>query len=956
MASVLIINEKPSVSREFAHALGVEEKEKYDGYIEGYSDFFGCVIRITWAIGHLCTLSYPEKYDEKYKNWKLEDLPFLPPEYRYEVIADAKKQFSIVKKLLNSVGASESGSMDGIYYAGDSGREGLYIQMLIRQLAGHSPGADEKVIWIDSQTEEEIKKGIRDAKPVSAYSNLKESGYMRAIEDYSTGINFSRILSIMYGNMLNRAAGTKKYKSVSVGRVMTCVLGMIVEREFEIKNFHPTKFYKIGSTIHAEAADIAAEWKAVEGSSYFNSPLLYSENGFAKESDAKAFINSLEGTVTIKSVVQKTEQKNPPVLFNLAELQAECAKLFKISPDQTLQIAQTLYEKKMTTYPRTDARVLTTAIAKEITKNIRGLQKNEDLERHCSRILSSGLYQGIEHTKYVNDQKVTDHYAIIPTGEYAANLDSLSTLERQVYELIARRFLAIFFPPAEYIKIQLVAEAGTTDGKAECFFTSVKTLDNPGYLTVAGIPDEDEEKLALAQGLSELQEGQEFLCDYGIKTGETTPPKRYTSGSMILAMENAGNLIEDEELRAQIKSCGIGTSATRAETLKKLIKLEYVKLETKTQILMPDNLGYMIYETVSHTLPALLSPKMTASWEKGLDGIVDGTVKPEEYRRQLDEYVKKHSEQMIANNCTKEIAESIRAYAKVKDFEQEKPFEPEKLDGACPLCGADVYTTRYGCRCEHYEKENGQCSFSIGTIAGVTLKKAELQKLITTGRTDLIQGFTSKAKKKFNAFLVLKDDADTGQKKLEFELDTTEKLVAGVVCPRCGKEIRMIPNGYACKGYDKNDSDSCHFFIGKIAGNLLTEDQVKALLNNRKTDVIKNFKSKAGKIFDAALCLDEENNIKFDFGEQSEETSSIECPMCSEKLIKKRYSYECACGFQIPHTIAKKQLTEAQVKQLIAGRTGIIHGFTGKTGKRFDAILLYKDGNIEFNFPRKSYK
>ena len=655
MANVLIINEKPSVSREFAHALGVKEKERHDGYIEGYSEFFGCTIWITWCIGHLVAMSYPEKYDEKYKNWKLEDLPFLPSEYKYEVIDNVKKQYDIVHKLLHIVGTSEEDKkelsmlspekkilvpIDTVYWAGDAGKEGQTIEENIRKFGGVREGMKELRVWIDSQTEEEILRGIREAKDMSEYDNLAKSGVMRTIEDYAMGINFSRAMSVKYGKLLNDAAGTSSYTAIAVGRVMTCVLGMVVIREREIRNFTETPFYRVVGTFHPEGEEecrITAEWKAIEGSKYFESPLLYKENGFKKEESAQTLIAELKGQeALIDSVETGTQKKRAPLLFNLAELQAECSKRFKISPDETLQVAQDLYEKKLTTYPRTDARVLSSAVAKEITKNISRLKNFAPVAPFVERIMKEGRYRNIANTQYTDDSKITDHYAIIPTGQLT-ELESLNSLERSVYEMIVRRFLSIFYPPAEYQTVKLVVAAG-----GEKLYTSAKQLKVPGYLEIAGIPksakernaaktdgeeqtqggdaeaaQEEEENAGLLAYADKLQKGETLFSDgYAIREGKTSPPKRYTSGSMVLAMENAGQLIEEEELREQIKGSGIGTSATRAEIIKKLVRVGYLNLNKKTQVLTPERLGEMIFEVVSMTVPALLNPKMTASWER----------------------------------------------------------------------------------------------------------------------------------------------------------------------------------------------------------------------------------------------------------------------------------------------------------------------------------------------------
>ena len=645
MGKILVITEKPSVAREYAQILSVSGGKR-DGYIENDNYI------ITWCVGHLITMSYPEKYDETLKKWSLNTLPFLPQEYKYEVIGNVKKQYEIVKSLLNRKDVVE------ILWAGDPAREGQYIENLIRDQAGVNPNAVEKRVWIDSTTEDEIKRGIRDAKPMSEYDNLAASGYMRAIEDYSMGINFSRVLSVQYGKDLNDAAGTKSWKPVAVGRVMTCVLGMIVKREREIREFTETPFFKILAGLKKEDTEFNAEWKAVEGSKYFASPILYKDNGFLKEEDARKFISELETCekAVVKKMEKKVEKKNPPMLFNLAELQAECAKKFKISPDETLAIAQELYEKKLTTYPRTDARVLSTAIATEIDKNLRGLCRMPQVSNYAAEILNGGLYKKIVKSKYTDDSKISDHYAIIPTGQGLNELTKMSETACAVYLLICKRFLACFYPPAIYNKHSL-----SLDILGEEFNASLKVLTDEGYLKLyssdtqetpenqENAKEEDgeetvqsaEQQKKLAELLSHLKKGDELsLNGFTMKEGKTTPPKRYTSGSIILAMENAGQLIEDETLREQIKGSGIGTSATRAEILKKLIAQGYVRLNKKTQSLSPEKLGEMVYEIVALTIPALLNPKLTASWEKGLTQVAQGVTTKEEYLKKLEDFVR----------------------------------------------------------------------------------------------------------------------------------------------------------------------------------------------------------------------------------------------------------------------------------------------------------------------------
>ena len=647
----IIITEKPSVGRAYANALNVHSSEKTDGYIENDSYI------ITWCIGHLIEMLYPEKYDEKYKKWTLEDLPFLPKNYMYGVISSVSKQFNIIKQIYHRSDVSR------IYYAGDAGREGIYIQMLVRQEAGLREGIEEKVVWIDSPTNDEIRRGIREAKPLSAYKNMSDSGYMRALEDYALGINFSRALSVRYSNILfpsNRAP-------IAVGRVMSCVLGMVVEKEREILNFKATPFYKIISHINVNGADIAGTWHVDKNSPLMESGRLYNETGFKTRNDAEAFIGSLSNSLKIASVSDTLEKKSAPLLYNLAELQADCSKKLKISPDETLEIVQSLYEKKMVTYPRTDARVLSTAIADEIERNVRNLSDySGEAGSYVGEILASGSVQKIRNTRYTDDSQITDHYAIIPTGENLSSVHSLCEEEKAVFDMIVRRFLSIFMPPAVYRKVKITEEDME---RKEHFYITGSALEDPGYLKIAGIP---ENKEGLKEEVLSVKEGNTFNGTFSIEEGETKPPKRYTSGSMVLAMENAGQLIEDEELRATIKKNGIGTSATRAETIKKLVKIGYLNLNKKTQVLTPGNMGNKVYEVLSLTAPELLNPKITASWEKGLTAVAEGRVSADEYREKLEAYIRKGIDSVKKADIKDELVKRIAPYMSKENAKPQK--------------------------------------------------------------------------------------------------------------------------------------------------------------------------------------------------------------------------------------------------------------------------------------------
>ena len=633
----LIITEKPSVAREFAKVLKVNMSNK-GNYLESEEWI------ITWCVGHLVTMSYPEVYDEKLKWWRLDTLPFMPKEYKYEIIKNVQNQFEVVKKLLQREDLTE------IYNAGDSGREGEYIQRLVFMMAKPNPNAKMKRVWIDSQTEEEILRGIREAKDMSEYDSISDSAYLRAKEDYLIGINFSRLLTIIYGKRMASKINEEK-ATISVGRVMTCVLGMIVSREREIKNFVKTQYYKVIGDFGKENSNFKAEWKVNEKSKLYNSPLLYNENGFKQEDVAKKFINSLAGKQAIVEIIKKSKQKeNAPLLFNLAEIQNECTKRFKIKPEETLEIIQNLYEKKLVTYPRTDARVLSTAVAKEISKNLNGIAKSfqdEEFQNIIKKMVEEKYSTNLLKTKYVNDSKITDHYAIIPTGQGFENFNGLPDLQKQVYKVITKRFLAIFYPPAEYNKINI-----SLNIENETFYANEKVCIKRGFLDVLK-PEKKEniltdsmqnveniEQNGNMEVLKNIKKGEKFeVNNFELKEAETSPPSRYNSGNLILAMENAGKLIEDEELREQIKGAGIGTPATRGGIIKKLEKIQYISINSKTQIVTPTVKGEAIYDVVYFSMPDMLNPKLTASWEKGLDMVAKKEIEPNIFMGKLENFI-----------------------------------------------------------------------------------------------------------------------------------------------------------------------------------------------------------------------------------------------------------------------------------------------------------------------------
>ena len=741
LEKAIIITEKPSVARQFAAALGVSGSQ--DGYIE--NDRWV----ITWCIGHLVSLSYPEAYDPALKKWSLDTLPFLPESYRYEVIKKTAKQYKIVRELLNRRDISI------IYNAGDSGREGEYIQRLVYRMTGVEGRKPIRRVWIDSQTDSEIRRGIRDAKPASAYDTLSDAAYERAIADFAVGINLSRALSCKYGSAFNKRINASKYIPLAVGRVMTCVLGMVVGHEREIRDFTPEDFYKIDA-LHG---DWTSHWKAVKGTLYFESGELYNESGLRKRETAEALAAELQRDpkLTVTKLERKSEKQQAPALFNLAELQAECTKRFKISPSRTLELAQSLYEKKLTTYPRTDARVLSAAVCKEIEKNILGLGAITGWQEETGTVLANGWHRAIaKNKKYVDDSKITDHYAIIPTGEGAKEYSRLDDLEKKVYELIARRFLAVFYPPAVYNKVNV--ELRHRSG--EMFFASEKTLVEPGYRAIYSQPkkeeDADEEEKP-KEGLRKLREGETVKAAFKVVNATTQPPKRYTSGSIILAMEGAGKLIDDAELREQIKGSGIGTSATRAEIISKLEHDRYISLNRKTQIITPTAIGEALYDIVSETVPQMLSPKMTASWEKGLSQVERGEISASRYRAIMEDFVRRS-------------VEKIKAAGSVS--------LPEKVEaapiGKCPRCGRDVIEGRKGFGCVGYRDKENPCTFTIWKsnallATGHKTVSAAMARKLLRGERVTVSGLKSRAGKPYAAAFTLKDDGQNASLEMSFE-------------------------------------------------------------------------------------------------------------------------------------------------------------------------------------------
>jgi len=919
----IIIAEKPSVASEYAKVLDVTGNMK-DGYLEGDEWI------VTWTVGHLVAMSYPDKYNPAYKEWKLDTLPFLPGEFKYEVITDVKRQFNVVRTLYNRPDIS------AIYYGGDSGREGLYIQMLVRMMAGHNKSVEERVVWIDSQTEDEIIRGISDAKPLKEYESLSCAGYMRAEEDYLVGINFSRLLSLLYGVMVNSGSGQKGNIPISVGRVMTCVLGMVVRREREIRNFKPTSFYRIAGNIEVGGASVECEWCECETSKFYQSPKLYSEFGFLKESDAKELVSSLSDEIKVTLVERSTEKKNAPLLYNLAELQSDCTKILHISPAETLKIAQVLYEKKLTTYPRTDARVLSSAVAKEISKNLSGLRNGEYSE--FVNTIDDKHYS--LRGKYVDDSKITDHYAIIPTGK-ADN--SLSGKEKSVYDLIVRRFLAVFYPAAEYEKVRFEAISC-----GELFVGTSKYLVSKGFYEVSGVPSDSEGSKEIADSMMKLSKDSSYNVSYFLKKGTTQPPKRYSSGSLILAMENAGNLIEDEELREQIKGAGIGTSATRADVIDKLLRLKYIHLDNK-QIITPTDFGEMIYEVVDYTVPDFLSPEITAEWEKRLSEVAEGKLSKQRFEADLYDYVRKICDSVKDKGSVgvDDVKKRIRSFASGVIRTERKEFDNWNTKIKCPLCGDEVETTEWGFRCKSNKGKNEGCSFVIGDLLGHRLLTKELAELLDKKKIGPFYDFISQKGKPFAAYVLWNDD----NKKISFDFCDMPWEDTEYKCPECGKRIVNQGSFYKCVDYIDKDN-GCKFWIGKIAGKSISKKDIESITSLKETELIKGFKSKSGSLFDAFLFWDKsKHSVVFRFPNDNEIKTDLRCPICGGSILSVPSGYKCennrskdeGCEF-FTGSILGHKLTDKDMKVILSGQeTELISlkSGEGKGKKNFSAHLYW---------------
>ena len=970
----LVITEKTSVAREFAHALGVTDGLTKDGFWE--NDEYV----ITWCVGHLIEMSMPDAYGEEYKAWNMETLPFIPSIYKYNVIEDVKQQYGIVSKLLNDK------RIDAIYYSGDSAREGEYIQRLIRETAGHNPNAREYRVWIDSQTKEEILNGISNAKELSYYDSLSKSAFARAKEDYLVGMNFTRALSNKYANLLNQAAG-RKNGAIAVGRVMSCVLGMIVERERLIRSSKVIPFYYIESSMDN---GLTATWKILENSRFYGSADAYKENGLLKKEPVEELKNRLNqiGTLTVVDKKLSKESKSAPLLFNLAELQSECTKAFHISPSDTLTIAQSLYEKKLTTYPRTDARVLTNAVCKVYETNINGIKSVQSVGSFAEEVLSNKWHEALRNrtTKYVDDSKVSDHYAIIPTGD-TSNLSTLNRLEKSVYEMICKRFLSIFYPAAEYTKLQM-----TYSSDNETFVQNYSAIANEGWLKVTGHKDDSE--TAKEMNLAYQQNG-DVPSNFTLKEGKSQPPKRYTTGSMILAMENAGKLIEDEELREQIKGSGIGTSATRAETISKLEKIEYIIVNPKTQTIQPSKMGELVYEVLRAAVSNILKPEYTAEWEKGLQQIVDKELEDTVYLSNIEDYIKETISSIKENDCVDIIRKSISELRSVYPDIGKTSSGLGENGYTCPVCGKSLMNGTKGMYCSGYSKDGTGCNFMIWfEQGGVKYSKSVIETFIKTTKklddgsyvsdvTSEVKGFTSKDGKKFNAKLkmVYKDNKSQVQFVFDGPKETSYK------CPICTLPMYDRNTVLACSGYTK-DGTGCNFMIWYEQGGVkYPKSVIETFITTTKklddgsyvsdvTSEVKGFKSKdKSKTFNAKLKMvykDNKSQVQFVFDGPKE--SEYKCPICGLPMYDRDAVVSCSgyrkenatCNFAVWKKVCGKALPIAAVKTLITTMkrddegnyisecTDEVKGFKSSKGKVFDAKLFctYKDNkaNISFKF------
>lgn len=946
MSKSLIITEKPLVAQDYARVLRVDGKR--DGYLEDDTWI------ITWCVGHLIQLSYPEKYDESLKTWRFEDIPFLPDEYRYEIKPEVSKQYQVVHRCL------QREDVDTVFWAGDSGREGQLIEELIRRYGGVRKGIKEKRIWIDSQTDEAILTGIRDAQPMSAYQSLADAGIMRSIEDYAIGINFSRALSLRYGGFSAQAFGDPRRKVIAVGRVMSCVLAMIVEKEQEIRNFKETSFYGVEGCFRSENGTCFVKWKVNEKSEYYNSPVLYDESGFKEKDRADELTRRLEvgGPALVTEATHTDSKKYAPLLFNLAELQSECTRRFHISPSKTLEVVQSLYEKKMTTYPRTDARVLSSAVASVIDVNISGLGSIPEYKSYTERIMRYGVFKSIGNGKYTDDTKIADHYAIIPTGKIES-IQSLTELEKRVFDLICRRFLAIFCEPALYDNIKVVIMIG-----CESFAVTRKILKLPGFYELYQ-HEQEENETKDEKAFTLLREGMRLsIEELTVKESKTYPPKRYTSGSIILAMENAGQLIEEEELREQIKGCGIGTSATRANIIDKLVDNVYIKQNEKTQVLTPSIAGECIYEIVKETIPEMLVAKTTAEWEKGLSDIENGLMSLSTYKSKLEHFVREKTNKIIEEDKNLELEESTRPYR----HGAPRVIQRHPLRVRCPKCGGSITASQYGFGCDNNKKDKtiSTCDFFLGSICGVMLSDEQARELIIKKKTGPIDGLKGK-QGKFKAYIKLVK-TDEGALGIEFEFPELEAL-DDVKCPKCGgKILDNHGKGFVCEHNSQDESEkTCNFYIWKYGGKSIPKAQIVKLLKEGKTDIMTGFKSSKNpeKTFSAALTWNkEEQKISYQMA-QSEVLHGVLCPICKGKILSmagKGYfcentrDEEKKCDFYAG-SICGKQITEQALRTILGGKkTEAIMGFKSNIGKEFAASLYWNEAEKKISFVQPDEK
>lgn len=892
MGKTIFITEKPSVAQDYKRVLKVSSGGKTNGYIEGHSPVLGKDVIITWAVGHLIAISQPEKQNPAWEGaWKKENLPMIPNSFKYEPIKNTYSQYKVIKEQYTRK------DIDAIYYAGDSGREGIYIQALIRnQVFKTSPKVEERVVWLNSTTDESIIKGIQEAKPYTHYQSMIDSGYMRAISDWLIGMNFTESFTLTSNTLIN------------VGRVMTPTLAMVVNRQYEIDNFHKTPYFGI-------KADNFASWKAVNGSRFFESDDLYNENGFLKKEKSQALCSEFNTDKKLMVFDTKitTKTEYAPYLFNLADLQAYCTKHFKISPAKALEIVQSLYEKKFTTYPRTDCRFLSSAVATDLKK------------------------QGYDVPKrYVDDSKVTDHYALIPT--FHGNANELDGTEKSVYNVILERFTNTMLPPYIYdaVSVTYIHRNG------EKFFENYRIIKQLGFK--ANSKDTEEEKAENKSNNDEAvstkpvpQKGDVIsVNNFSIHEMETKPPVAYTTGSLILAMEKAGKLIEDEELREQIKTCGIGTSATRAGIIDKLVARKYITVDNKQKV-APTEFGKSIIPIIALYDKALVSPEKTADMEASLNAVATSKLSKEGYLEKIVYYVSRTTQRILDENKL-----NLSAFSTTSD----KVTMSKEL--TCPCCGDKMKVGKFGWYCG--------CKFSIGLeISEHKMKEKDVEDLCAKGRTKKLS-FKSKSGKPFTAYLAVDtaehkvkfvfDEAPTGDKsaseedKTKFAETRPKKVFA---CPICNQTMNSGTSGLYC---------DCGLRIYReISGHKMTAKEIETLFACGRLDDL-SFISRAGKPFAASLVLDKEaKKTAFEFSDSDSNTASAaqnepkhsgkvyKCPCCGGQVKGEKYGWHCSCGFSLGYDVCGEKMTEEDIEGLCTNGSTNTHTFRSKKGKQFRASL-----------------